>query len=1500
MPRARRNKEPTPPAAEDVGEKEHEEQQDEEMEADGDEMLEFNEPLTWRPGKPIQVGVLLRRLETLCKELQSMDQETVNRESVTPKAQELASKLLLEHKDSGIKAWTMLCIVEVFRLLAPDAPYKPGQLKDIFTLFVSIIVPALANPSDPYNGQHLKALESLASYKSILLISDIPSSDRLTSDLFTHCFDVLAGGRGKGEEQLSKNVSFNMTGLLTALVDEGSGLAPGVIDVILAQFLRVDPSIFSQGKKGEPLESQVVREVSPAYNMAKSICNVCEDKMVRHIGQYFNSVLIDANEIVSTAKPHARKSHGKKRTRDESDDESDVGLPTPPSETDLEEVSKAHKLLRELWRSCPEVIRNVIPQLEAELGVEYLQLRTLAVETIGDMIAGVGAAGPPPSVPLDPAAYPSQSLEETPSPAPNNILLAPAAPHAFSSAYPTTYHAFLVRNRDKFAQVRGAWATAAGRILLTSGGGKGLDAEQETSIQRSIADLLIDADDKVRLAAVQAIARFDFHSVIKKLGNFGGVTSADSILYNIATRIKDPKVPVRTAAVELLAKLWGVAAGAIAEGRELVRELLGAIPTKLLEAVYINDRGINSLVMRALYESLLPVGYPPIKARGPANGDSQRVADSQGPELAAQDPDAIRVERLLILVRDLEEKAKTVFLSWEARQVMLAKYVEKILSSSEQLQANPDDTKAQHGLMTLVTAIAKDFPDTTVASAHLMHFAKHHDRRNFALVRFCINPENEYKKVVNALKELTKRLEQAPHHIASCLETVGLFLRMSSYLIYNRSHVSSIMAISRSDEKGLATAAHDVLKKMSTDTPQIFKVHIRELCDSLKQQAPSATTPNDANAVDSLKACAGFARRFPEELLQDRAFYQAMEKFANHGTPPRAAKHAVTVIVSAADKKEMYIKNLLKSCTKGFKAGQKDSLAKLATMAQLCLLASDHIEDQNDAITEIATGVISAKPSSTDDMDIDFKTDDDNELQGNVWALKLLVNTVRGRAASLPPDEELPESIKKLAGRVFRLLNTLVDHEGELSKSDKTTSEVQRAGLRTAAAKLILKLCRTKAVVRVFPPRDFNRLIRIAQDPLPEVRSGFISTLKKYLTAQSNTLPRRFYGLAFLYAFEPDKETKQSTVTFLKARAAQYVKTGDPILQSVFAYLLSLLAHHQDFGPSAEDLEDFVDYIIFYLKIVASEKNLPEIYSIAQRIKTVQDGIDPAKSENLYILSDLSEAIIRQFADIQGWSLQILPGRAKLPSGGLFTAMPSHTALQEVSEKRFLPEDFAEGLEDLVKERMRSKKRKAADGASNRATKKARTSGARTPKVEKVRKPAKLPKAAKAGKTPKRRADDAVPSSERRKSARASTSKSYVEMDDSEDDNEFEKWQEDVAEDIAEDTAEDEEANKENVGSSTPLATHENVESSTPPSSDPVPAPASVNKDKQKKESVPAPKKGGQKKASTATSRKAATTTKKPATRAGRSRAAKKDKDAFDVPSDTDEELSDAPEEVET
>lgn len=154
MPRATRRKASSPvavpeeaeisePEVEEVeAEEAAEEDQDMEDEADADEVddaephhaggivrLRFKQELNWRAGRPIAVAELLRRLESLARELQSYEQDEVAVESLQTAAKELASQQLLSHKDKGVKALTASCLVDIFRLCAPNAPYTQQQMK---------------------------------------------------------------------------------------------------------------------------------------------------------------------------------------------------------------------------------------------------------------------------------------------------------------------------------------------------------------------------------------------------------------------------------------------------------------------------------------------------------------------------------------------------------------------------------------------------------------------------------------------------------------------------------------------------------------------------------------------------------------------------------------------------------------------------------------------------------------------------------------------------------------------------------------------------------------------------------------------------------------------------------------------------------------------------------------------------------------------------------------------------------------------------------------------------------------------------------------------------------------------------------------------------------------------------------------------------------------------------------------------------------------------------
>ena len=656
--------------------------------------LKFSEALSWRAGRPIPITDLLRRLEALGTELQGLDQEEDDaafKDSFMRVAQELADPQLLAHKDRGIRAWTARCIVDLLRLCAPNAPFTEKQLKAIFEMIIKSILPALGDPSSAYNPEHMYVLESLATVKSILLVTDQAGSDALIKGIFSTFFDILSSAsKVTTGEQIAKAVNNNMTLILATLVEESSSLPQEVVDMIVAQFLRADPRIVgaadAKSKRGVALEPSqptlVMKEFPPAYNTAKTICNECPERMAYEVSKYFSDVIVDAS---GGAPEHRRDSA-------DADDLDDPSL--GPSEHDMKELSKAHRLLRELWRACPLVLQNVVPQLEQELSAENVQLRVLATETLGDMTSGIGAAGPPPPPVMDPAAYPpidlSKPLESTPS---HDLMTIPSSPQSFPRTHPHAYASFLGRRQDKASAVRAAWVTGIGRILMTSAGSMGLGHEEEARLVSDIGRMLNDSDEKVRLAAVKTVGAFDLKGVTDKLGTAGSVDDVGSVLGNMAERIKDRKHFVRAEAMKILARLWGVAAGEIAGGNEHVASLLGGIPSKVLNTFYTNDREIALQMDRALFEMLLPLTYPSLKSKVAKSqvSSSQQMGDSRHIE-QAPDPAKVRVERMLVLARSLDERAKTIFFALSSRQVSHRQFMQAYLKACEEYNVRKSRT----------------------------------------------------------------------------------------------------------------------------------------------------------------------------------------------------------------------------------------------------------------------------------------------------------------------------------------------------------------------------------------------------------------------------------------------------------------------------------------------------------------------------------------------------------------------------------------------------------------------------------------------------------------------------------------------------------------------------------------------------------------------------------------------------------------------------------------
>jgi sister-chromatid-cohesion protein PDS5 len=279
-------------------------------------------------------------------------------------------------------------------------------------------------------------------------------------------------------------------------------------------------------------------------------------------------------------------------------------------------------------------------------------------------------------------------------------------------------------------------------------------------------------------------------------------------------------------------------------------------------------------------------------------------------------------------------------------------------------------------------------------------------------------------------------------------ETLTPLHYRTSILCYNKSHVPAIIEYTRTDNKGLGETAHILLKEISNKHPKVFSTHVKDLCKTLESEAPTPKSPNPPGAVNDLKACAAFARKFPKDIPMNakdgRKLVQSFLNFAQYGTPAQAAKQAITIIINSDEKKELHSREILANSIKAFNYGGAHWLTKLAALSQLVLLAPSECEDDMDNIVEIAIQKVLQQPHpETDENQAEWMETPDEDILGRTWAIKILVNRLR----SLSDDSSLTDA----AGNTYALLNRLVKNNGEGS-DDNNTPVAHKSRQRLAAA----------------------------------------------------------------------------------------------------------------------------------------------------------------------------------------------------------------------------------------------------------------------------------------------------------------------------------------------------------------------------------------------------------------------------------------------------------------
>lgn len=288
-------------------------------------------------GKLYQKGsstdALLKRVRQVRTELSEMDQDAVDVNSLKDVCKELVTPALMLHKDKAVKANVACCLADMLRLFAPNAPFTPSELRDIFQFFLhQLTMPqaGLSKPNGPQYPEYFYLLENLSNVKSVVLICDLTNADELMTDYFKGFLDLA-------RPDMSKNVEICMADVLVQLIDECVMLPSEVLDLLLANFT-----------------TKAIKHNPSAHRIVVEVCSNTKDRLQKNVAQYFSEVILSA-------------------TQEEDHDER------------LESLQTAHSLIVHINRVVPSLLLNVIPQLEEELRIEDVQLRVLATKVLGQM-----------------------------------------------------------------------------------------------------------------------------------------------------------------------------------------------------------------------------------------------------------------------------------------------------------------------------------------------------------------------------------------------------------------------------------------------------------------------------------------------------------------------------------------------------------------------------------------------------------------------------------------------------------------------------------------------------------------------------------------------------------------------------------------------------------------------------------------------------------------------------------------------------------------------------------------------------------------------------------------------------------------------------------------------------------------------------------------------------------------------------------------------------------
>eukprot|EP00731_Ephydatia_muelleri_P031203 Em0022g717a len=266
------------------------------------------------------------------------------------------------------------------------------------------------------------------------------------------------------------------------------------------------------------------------------------------------------------------------------------------------------------------------------------------------------------------------------------------------------------------------------------------------------------------------------------------------------------------------------------------------------------------------------------------------------------------------------------------------------------------------------------------------------------------------------------------------------------------------------------------------------------------------------------------------------------------------------------------------------------------------------------------------------------------ETQAKVLGIKVLVLWLLG----------IDRNHKKLAVPVFRLLDTMLAHDGDLQGQDNISAP-DRSRLRLSAANGILRLARNPVLVDIISVQQFQRLALVAQDTCKEVRARFMDKLHHAL--KSMELPMSYISVLSLVGTESDKRARaqhqQMLIQHIGVRRNYFKRNPSDHThpEYILCEVVYLLAHHPCMESVDESSTQTVqECLSFIMEPLLRGGDAALAFLILESIKKTVDAQDPENKEICEKMHNICDMAINEISTKVDKKLQgVVTQRIALP-----------------------------------------------------------------------------------------------------------------------------------------------------------------------------------------------------------------------------------------------------------